>query len=313
MARKRGGLLTACLLTLPAVLALFGGALRAASVPSIIRTGWPSASRRDTLLAAAVTGLLPPLAAAPVPARAEQAWQLRLPRTWRTFSQTPAPPPDVKRPTALVVAGNPELGGELVVLRVPLPSDPKDPNAAASADLVRYFATPSDKKPSVKIEKVVDAVAQSQKTSPGLIKFGLLGSPFERTAGGRRYVRYEYEASLCQGLVQKGVNGDQCTRPETGEDLLPFNRRHAITLTVTPEDTSGASRVDYLWLLDVSGPLDAEGWKAVSEQVETASQSFELGSEEQLERDRTAEITPEQLEALKELQKAGLLPQDRGV
>ena len=33
-------------------------------------------------------------------------------RTWRTFEQNPQPPPEVKKATALVVAGNPEQGVE---------------------------------------------------------------------------------------------------------------------------------------------------------------------------------------------------------
>jgi len=36
-------------------------------------------------------------------------------RTWRTFEQNPQPPPEVKKATALVVAGNPEQGAGIVM------------------------------------------------------------------------------------------------------------------------------------------------------------------------------------------------------
>jgi hypothetical protein len=38
-------------------------------------------------------------------------------RTWRTFEQNAQPPPEVKKATALVVAGNPEQGILLFQLR----------------------------------------------------------------------------------------------------------------------------------------------------------------------------------------------------
>ena len=78
--------------------------------------------------------LLAAVALQPAAVRAEQGWQLKLPRTWRTFEQNAQPPPDVKKAAALVVAGNPEQGGELVVLRVPLSLDPSDPNAQGNKD-----------------------------------------------------------------------------------------------------------------------------------------------------------------------------------
>ena len=63
--------------------------------------------------------LAPLLAAVALPpaASAEQGWQLKLPRSWRTFEQNAQPPPDVKKAAALVVAGNPEQGGALKDLK----------------------------------------------------------------------------------------------------------------------------------------------------------------------------------------------------
>mmetsp|Transcript_34139 Transcript_34139/g.98297 ORF Transcript_34139/g.98297 Transcript_34139/m.98297 type:complete len:325 (+) Transcript_34139:27-1001(+) len=292
----------AALLGVAVLLGLLAGRL-----PAYVPSSPPG--RRGALgagAAAGLAGLAPPLTLGSLPARAEQPWQLQLPRTWRSFSQTPQPPPGELKPAALVVAGNPEIEGELAVLRVPLSSDPKDPNAAATKDLVKYFSAPAGQSPGVGAEKVVEAVAASQRTTPRLTKFALVGKPVEQTKGNRRYVRYEYESSLCQGNLVQGVNGNVCQRPESEELEPTLDRRHTITLTVTPEDTKGAT--NFLWLLDVSGPSKA--WDALSEEVGTVSGSFELGTEEQLERDRTADVTKEQLEALKELQKAGKLPQD---
>jgi len=262
-------------------------------------------SRRGPLAAAVIAGLVAPqLAAPPLPAFAQQAWQLQLPRTWRTLSQEQPPPPGVKKPAALVVAGEPEIGGEMVVLRVPLSTDPQDPNAAASRDLIGYFSTPPGKNPPVQQQKVVNAVVQSQKTAPGLTKFDLTGSPMEAVKGSRRYVYYDYESSICQGRVTQGSSKSLCERPENGEELPLLNRHHAITLTVVNEAGQG----NFLWLLDVSGPV--ENWSKATEAATTIKNSFELGSEEQLEKDRTVELTKEQLEALQKMKEAGKLPMD---
>jgi len=243
----------------------------------------------------------PQLASPPLPAFAQQAWQLQLPRTWQTLSQEQPPPPGVRKPVALVVAGNEEQGGELVVLRVPLSTDPRDPNAAASKDLIGYFSTAPGKTPSVKQQKVVDAVVQSQKTSPGITKFDLTGPPTEAIKGTRRYVYYDYESSICQGEVVRGSKRDRCERPDNGQEIPLLDRHHAITLTVANEGQEG----NFLWLLDVSGP--SENWKNVTEAATTIKNSFELGSEDTLEKDRTLELTKDQIEALKTLKEAGQL------
>lgn len=268
-----------------------------------------SSGRRDTLagaVAASLAGLVPPLTLSSSPAHAEQPWQLKLPRSWKLFSQTPMPPKGVVQSVALIVAGNPVEGGELVVLRVPLSIAAGDPNAEDSKKLIEYFSTPDGKGSSVKGAQVVDVVAKSQKSSPGLQKFALAGSPVESVKGGRRYVRYEYESSICQGQVKFASSGDTCVAPEDDSPLPLFERRHAITLTVTSEDTNG--QTNYLWLLDVSAPSDK--WKDLTEPIQEVSGSFELGTEDQLEKDRTVELTKEQLDALKELEKAGKLPKD---
>ncbi|CAJ1372688.1 unnamed protein product [Effrenium voratum] len=252
------------------------------------------------------------------PARAEQGWQLKLPRTWRTFEQNNQPAPEVKTPTALVVAGNPEQGGELVVLRVPLSTDPKDPNAKGTKDLISYFTTPVDAKASVPVPKAAEVVASSQKTSPGLLKWEYLEKPTEKINFKRRYIKYDYESSLCPGVVSKGVKGDTCMAVQDNSELPLYERRHKILLTVTDEGATKAGVKDptyYLWLLDVSGPAaeSRNNWGQLSEAVSEVADSFLISDDEkQLESARTAEVSKEQLEELKKLQEEGSLPQDRG-
>eukprot|EP00435_Cladocopium_sp_Y103_P058909 s781_g20.t2 len=248
---------------------------------------------RRSLLAAA-TGLLAPLQA-PQTARAEQGWQLKLPRTWRTFEQNAQPPPEVKKATALVVAGNPEQGGELVVLRVPLSLDPKDPNAKGNKDLVSYFTSGVDKKPSVPTAKAAEVVTSSQKTAPGLIKWNFLEQPAEKVIYGRRYLKYDYEASICPGVVTKGSKGDTCMAIEDTSELPLYERRHRILLTVTDEGATARGEKDptyYIWLLDISGPAQEarDNWGSLKEAVTEVADSFVISEDEKtLEKARTAE------------------------
>jgi len=251
------------------------------------------------------------------PAKAEQGWQLKLPRTWRTFEQNPQPPPEVKKATALVVAGNPEQGGELVVLRVPLSLDPKDPNAKGNKDLVTYFTSALDKSPSVPTTKAADVVTSSQKTAPGLIKWDFLEKPEEKIIYGRRYLKYDYEASICPGVVTKGSKGDTCMAIEDTSELPLYERRHRILLTVTDEGATARGEKDptyYIWLLDISGPAQAarNNWGDLKEAVTEVADSFVISEDEKiLEKARTAEITGEQLKALEQLQKEGKLPEEK--
>jgi len=275
-----------------------------AGLPGTIGTG-----RRDVLVAASTLFGAGAVLGAPKMARAEQPWQLQLPRTWRTFSQTPPPPPGVRAPVALVVAGNPIQGGELFVLRVPLQTEGTDKTAQSGRDLVEYFSTPVGKTPKTPQSAVVEAVASSQRTQAGLSNFKLVGSPTERIKDNRRYVRYEYESVICQGTIVKGVNKDRCEAPEDGSELEFLDRRHAITLTVTPEDTKGTpNEIQYLWVLDVSAPTAA--WGNLTEPIATVSDSFELASEDLLEKQRTKEVTPEQMKVLEEMNRLGILPKD---
>lgn len=265
-----------------------------------------TAGRRDLMLAAATASAV---LGVPQSARAEQAWQLQLPRTWRTFSQTPPPPPGVRAPVALVVAGNPVQGGELFVLRVPLQTEGQDQTAKYGQNLVEYFSTPVGKTPKTPMSDAVEAVASSQRTQAGLVSFKLIGSPQEKIKDGRRYLKYEYESVLCQGTIVKGVNKDRCEAPEDGAELELLDRRHAITLTVTPEDTKGTpNEIQYLWVLDISAPTAA--WGNLTEPITTVSESFELASEDVLEKARTVELTPNQLKVLEEMNKRGILPKD---
>ena len=121
----------------------------------------------------------------------------------------------------------------------------------------------------------MEAVASSQRTQAGLVSFKLIGSPQEKIKDGRRYLKYEYESVLCQGTIVKGVNKDRCEAPEDGAELELLDRRHAITLTVTPEDTKGTpNEIQYLWVLDISAPTAA--WGNLTEPITTVSESFEL-------------------------------------
>lgn len=272
--------------------------------------------RRSLGLAAALPGLLGTLQA-PQIARAEQGWQLKLPRTWRTFEQNAQPPPEVKKATALVVAGNPEQGGELVVLRVPLSLDPNDPNAKSNKDLVSYFTSGLDKQPSVPTAKAAEVVTSSQKTAPGLIKWNFLEQPAEKVIYGRRYLKYDYEASICPGVVTKGSKGDTCMAIEDTSELPLYERRHRVLLTVTDEGATARGEKDptyYIWLLDISGPAQEarDNWGVLKEAVTEVADSFVISEDEKtLEKARTAEITPEQLKALEQLKKEGALPEEK--
>jgi len=167
-------------------------------------------------------------------------------------------------------------------------------------DVIAYFAA-GDKTPPVPMSKVVDAIAASQKSQPGLTDFSLVGTPTEKIKGGRRYVRFEFQDTLCQGTITKASSGDKCIRPDDENEELPFlTTKHRITLTATNE----GGETTFCWLIDVSSP--PERFADLNDALTTVSDSFELGSEEQLEKDRTADITKEQLEALKQLEKAGV-------
>eukprot|EP00439_Symbiodinium_sp_Y106_P009576 s567_g1.t1 len=255
------------------------------------------------------------LAAPTEPARAEVGWQIKLPKTWRAFEQNEMPPPGVKKSTALVVAGNPEQGGELVVLRVPLSTDPNDPNSKGTKDLINYFSQ-YEGKPSVPINKAVDVVASSQKTGRGMVKFSELGSPSDKVFRTRRYVTYDYEASICPGVVTQGVGGTSCTEPQDSSEIPLFERRHRIVITVTDEGAAKAGEKDptnWLWLLDISGPAaeSRNDWGQLKEAVTEVADSFLLSSDEKvLEDARTSELTPEQMEEFKKLQAEGKLPED---
>jgi len=232
-----------------------------------------------------VAGAVPPLIGVGQPARAEKAWQLQLPRTWQVFSQSDQPAAGDNRPVALIVAGDNKKGGELVVLRVPLQTKSGD-NAVTARELFDYFSTPADKKPKVTQQQVIDEIAKSQKSQPGLTQFSLTGVPTEKVKSGRRYLQYEFDSSICPGEVVKGVKGDRCVQPDS-EDEVPFlKRHHLITVTVSTPDTG--DELPLLWLVDVSGPSDS--WSAVKDNADVMSLSFQVANEELLEKERQAEL-----------------------
>jgi len=255
--------------------------------------------RRQTLLA----GL--GLAAAGFgvePARAEQAWQLKLPRAWRVVLQNQQPPPEMRIPTTLVAAGNADQGGELSVVRAPLNTDKADKNFAAAKDLVDYFSAT----PAASIDKAVDAVLVSIKNDPGLSKFTMAVKPSVQTKAGARYVDFTYESSLCAppGVVTKGVKGDICQSMQDNSELPLVGRRNKIIMTVINEGTAKAP-LWYLWLVNIAG--DGQGdWGRVSEAVNEISSSFLVGDPDALEKAMTVEVTPEQRKAITEMNDQGL-------
>ncbi|CAK0839391.1 unnamed protein product, partial [Prorocentrum cordatum] len=264
----------------------------------------PLPGRRRALAAASV-GLVPLSGGAP-PAQAEQGWQLSLPRSWKVFSQTAAPPPGAPpKPTALVVAGDIQGGGEMTVLRVPLSTAPGAPDPEGARRLIEYFETPVGVAPKVDKAQAVEVVSSSQRQQVGLTDFQMLGQPNETIKDGRRYLSYEFENSVCLGNVVESSNGRRCERSDApGEALEFFSRRHVIKLTVSDEGVKGPGKVSYLWMLDSSGPA-GEKFQDVAEVIDTLKSTFQLGDEQQLERDRTVELTPSQLEALKSQGLAG--------
>lgn len=260
-----------------------------------------SAPGRRKALAAAGAGTLsygspaPPSYAQQVPQ--QQAWQLKLPRSWRMLEQNEQPSPEVKVPVTLVVAGNVELGADLVVARVPLSTAAGDPNAPDNKALIDYFTTPAGKTPSISIEKAINGILVSQKGSMGLQRFQMIGKPSERATGTgkRRYISYDFEDSICPGVVQQGVKGNTCQNPEDGSTVPFFDRRHGIIITVTDEGAIAAGQKDptyYLWLLDISGPLEVakNDWGELKQAVTEIANSFELGDEARLESKRNQTI-----------------------
>lgn len=258
------------------------------SAPTPQATGSPERlgrSRRETLIAgvaASVAGASPAAFIGSPPASAEMAWQLKQPQDWQIFSQTPQPPPGEMKPAALVVAGRPDAGGELVVLRAPLNLSPGNPNEAAGKNLAGYFSSPS----KVKIEAAIEAVASSQRAAPSITGYDVVGgSVEERVRAGRRYVRYDYQSTVCPAIITQGANGRRCEN-DKGELLEELDRRHAITFTVVDESTPQGPPNKVLWLVDISAPTGA--WQYAKDPIADLSQSFVVGSEQQLEQDRDA-------------------------
>lgn len=280
--RRRGTAAAAALLGLLALLVvprLAELALGAYALPA--RASAPTSAeppgRRAALAAAGLAGLGGTWS--PAPARAEIAWQLKLPRSWQVFSTSDQPPPGERKPVALVVAGNAEQGGELTVLRVPIDTSDASPDKPGSTALVKYF---SGQKPGASKNDVVEALARSQKTVQGQTKFALVGGPVETVRNGRRYIRYDYESAICQGSLEKGVKVDRCVVPETGEELPQLERTHSVTLTVDQEEG------DTLWFVDISAPT--VNWPNAKAAIDDLAMSFEVGDPERLEKERTAAI-----------------------
>eukprot|EP00929_Paragymnodinium_shiwhaense_P009367 TRINITY_DN113512_c0_g1_i1.p1 TRINITY_DN113512_c0_g1~~TRINITY_DN113512_c0_g1_i1.p1 ORF type:complete len:342 (+),score=103.94 TRINITY_DN113512_c0_g1_i1:82-1107(+) len=238
--------------------------------------------RRAALATAGAAGFLQSALGEPQKALAAadpQAWQLKLPRSWNIVQQNQPPPPGDNRGVALIVAGDQLAAGEAVVLRVPLVEAPgEDASAKKSrSDLIKYFTTAPGVKPSVTQAQAVDALAVSQKTQPGLTKFDV-GKIVETTRGNGRYIRYDYESSVCAGgSIVKGAGGkDRCEAPDgTGQDLGFVDRKHAITMTVIKEGD-----VNVLWFADISAPT--QSFKSLEPVVNDMSDSFLVADPEEL-------------------------------
>lgn len=216
------------------------------------------------------------------PARAEQAWQLKLPQAWKVFSQTPQPPAGQNTPAALVVAGDEAGAGELVVLRVPLVVDgTTDPDAGNKQKLVNYFA--NDPKTSRK--DAVDALVATQKQQNGLTRFDLNEKSDEKVKGAGRYIRYDYDSSTCTGAIVNGAGGKMLCQKENGDALNVLNRHHGVTMTVVQEVDA---KVPVLWVLDLSAP--SESWESFQKVAKDLGDSFDVASEAQLEKDRSGYV-----------------------
>lgn len=247
----------------------------------------PPSSRRNVLAStgvAVLAGLLPSVLLGSDPASAEpQAWQLKFPKSWVLYQRNDQPAPGDNKPTALIVAGDNAGAGELVVLRVPLvPSNGMDVETAkGQKTLLSYFGTPSDKTPTLKMSEAIDALYASQKTTPGLTQCALVGKPAESIRNGNRYIRYEYESTLCQGIIVKGAGGkDRCESDkdgEAGKEIPQLSRRHLITMTVVQE---AEAKVPVLWFVDMSTPT--KSFESLSPVLNDVSSSFEINSAETL-------------------------------
>mmetsp|Transcript_68560 Transcript_68560/g.149181 ORF Transcript_68560/g.149181 Transcript_68560/m.149181 type:complete len:181 (-) Transcript_68560:86-628(-) len=146
-------------------------------------------------------------------------------------------------------------------------------------DLIQYFETPVGSNPTVKQAQVVEILAKSQKSQKGLTKFEMVGAPKESIRASRRYVQYEFIATICLGKLE----GDKCLRPDDGSEIEFVTRRHSITVTAVNEGTAKQPAI-FLWLLDISGPSQA--WDSLKELTTDMGKSFELGSPTQLDEER---------------------------
>jgi len=254
----------------------------------------PLASRRSTLLstaAAAATGG----GLAPDPARAEAAsrgWQLKLPPDWRPYRQAGVPGPDDPRPRELLVAGNSEQKAEVKVVRVPLVKSARDPDGIGSLALVDYFSPPAGQQSRVTQQQVIEILSQGQSQQPAIFSFSLVGSPNDKRVGEQRYLRYDFEASRCEGAQVIGVNSKICERSDTGEVLPTLLKHHAIVSTVSSEPLPNmdGAMVEILWIMDISAPVEI--WPQLTEQVNTVVDSFGVGAEASLATSR-GEPAPE--------------------
>lgn len=250
----------------------------------------PAPSRREGL-AGLATSLALPLAGVPV--RAEEAppprvWQMKLPEGWQVFQKFSVPPVTETRTKELLLAGDPAVGAEVKVLHIPLMTTPQDPQGTGALTLIEYFQIPF---PRVGRKSVINSLSKSFAKQPASFSLNLIGEGEDKVKLQQKYMSYEFDLRRCEGKQTYGTNGKICTRSDTG-DILPTQKFHHLTIqTVTPEPgmTDKASFAEILWIVDISAP--AKSWENLTEAVKIMTDSFAVGTVDELAKIRNGTAT----------------------
>lgn len=252
----------------------------------------PAPSRREGL-AGLATSLALPLAGFSAPVRAEEAppprlWQMKLPEGWQVFQKFSVPPVTETRTKELLLAGDPSAGAEVKVLHIPLMTTPQDPQGTGALTLIEYFQIPF---PRVGRKSVINSLSKSFAKQPASFSLNLIGEGEDKVKLQQKYMSYEFELRRCEGKQTYGTNGKICTRSDTG-DILPTQKFHHLTIqTVTPEPgmTDKASFAEILWIVDISAP--AKSWENLTEAVKIMTDSFAVGTVDELAKIRNGTAT----------------------
>eukprot|EP00929_Paragymnodinium_shiwhaense_P115655 TRINITY_DN84667_c0_g1_i1.p1 TRINITY_DN84667_c0_g1~~TRINITY_DN84667_c0_g1_i1.p1 ORF type:complete len:348 (-),score=96.85 TRINITY_DN84667_c0_g1_i1:65-1042(-) len=268
----------------------------------------PRAAAATSQAAAAAEGevkrrhLLATLGASPLalqgrPALAETefkiGYQLKMPENWDVFRKDGYSKGE-QRPKALlqgVFLKDNAPAADLKIVRVPLVTSARDPQGTGAMLLANFFYG-QGKEREVSGQQVVDNLQASMKSQAATFDYKDLSmKEFERE--GRRYLRYDYETSRCEGVQVLGMKGSKtCAMPGKEDEQLPTPFvRHTVVTTLAPEVTVAKTAdgepvpagPEVLWILDIQAA--AKTWDGVSDDIEKfLVESFGVGTDATLEK-----------------------------